>query len=139
MIKSCRDSLKTKTCPREECRFYHLKGTKTVSQGKSQPQYKPRFESKNKFEALGNNKQDKEQVFQQDQPSDKITLTDIMKEIMSIKARQDLQERNQTTHRSDDQDWRKPDSQNRRSTQDDHRDWDSQRRNRSQRSQRSQS
>ena len=36
---ACRDSLKTKTCPREECRFYHLKGTKTVSQGKSQPQY----------------------------------------------------------------------------------------------------
>ena len=25
---ACKDSLKSKNCPREECRFYHLKGTK---------------------------------------------------------------------------------------------------------------
>ena len=52
-----------------------------------------------------------------------------MKEIMSIKARQHLQEQNQTT-RSDFQDWRQPSSQ-KRSTQERQRDWDSQYRNES--------
>ena len=27
---ACRDSLKTRTCPRSECRFYHLKGIKNI-------------------------------------------------------------------------------------------------------------
>ena len=29
-IRVCRNSLKDKTCPYKECRFFHLKGTKTV-------------------------------------------------------------------------------------------------------------
>ena len=60
-------------------------------------------------------------------------VTDIMKEIMSIKARQDIQEKNQAQNRSDNQDWRQSGTQP-RSTQDRHRDWDSQRRNQTQKS-----
>ena len=58
-----------------------------------------------------------------------ITLTDIMKELMAIKARQDIQERAQTN--SNSQNWRKNRSQS-RSTQERHEAWDSQRRNHTQ-------
>ena len=53
---------------------------------------------------------------------------------MIIKARLDIQEKNQAQNRSDNQDWRQSGTQT-RSTQEPQRDWDSQRRNESQRSQ----
>ena len=91
------------------------------------------IKNKNRFEGLAENKNPNEaQVFHKDTPGDKITLTDIMKELMSIKARQDIQEQKQNTSRSDDQDWRHP---RKRNTQEQHKAWDSQRRNRSQYSQ----
>ena len=34
---ACRDSLKTKTCPRSECRFYHLTGTKRGTRNTEYP------------------------------------------------------------------------------------------------------
>ena len=43
-----------------------------------------------------------------------------MKEIMSLKARQDFQEKKQSSTRSDDQDWGQTQKIN---TQDQHRDW----------------
>ena len=97
-----------KTCPRSDCRFYHLKGTKTTPKNNNQ------FISKNRFETLKNNdsasKKRREAFHEAPPPQDTITLTDIMKEIMAIKARQDLQERNQTPSKSDSQNWRKPES-----------------------------
>ena len=36
---ACRDSLKDKTCIRNDCRFYHLKGTKIVSNSQSNQNY----------------------------------------------------------------------------------------------------
>ena len=137
---ACRDSLKTRTCPREDCRFFHLKGTKNVPNqpySLSSNQNKTSFETQNRFAPLndkGHSSQN--QVFQKEQPGDVITLKDIMKEIVSIKVRQDLQEKAQknSSHNSN---WRKPNSQ-RRNTQQQHRAWDSQRRNESQYSQNSQ-
>ena len=76
----------------------------------------------------------KDQVFQQQMPSDIITFADIMKELIGIKVRQDLQEKNQSRSRSDDQDWRFPDSQ-KRPTLEDYKAWESQRQNQSPRSQ----
>ena len=78
------------------------------------------FESKNRFESLSDNHK---QVFQKNQLEDTITLKDIMKEIMSIKARQDAQEKIQSSNRSEEKNWRYP------STQDQEREWDSQQRN----------
>ena len=72
------------------------------------------FESKNRFASLSeSNSKNSNQVFQKEEKGDTITLKDLMKELMSIKARQDLQEKNQSL-RSDNQDWRKPRSQSRR-------------------------
>ena len=106
---ACRDSIKTKTCTRQDCRFYHLKGTKIIARNTNQnasqrynASYRP-VETKNRFEGLAENKNPNEaQVFHKDTPGDKITLTDIMKELMYIKARQDIQEQKQNTSRSDD-------------------------------------
>ena len=99
--------------------------------------YEPynKFISKNRFEPLDDHKSDfEQQVFHKDLPKADFTLADIMKELMSIKARQDLQEKRQDSTRSENLDWRHPRSQ-RRSTQEQERDWDSQRRNISQRRQ----
>ena len=147
---ACRDSLKNKTCWRKDCRFYHLKGTKMGegrqrgensynppnsyqnSQNNNYQQKRPNFETKNRFEAFREkeNYNNSKSVFQKDSQEETITLKDLMKEIMAIKARQDLQEKHQSTG-SDTQDWREP-----RSTQEQERAWDSQRRNQSQNSQR---
>ena len=137
---ACRDSMKNRTCPRNDCRFYHLKGTKNTSDSESNLRStQGQFASKNRFENLSENETSstKNQVFHQALPSDAITLTDIMKELMAIKARQDLQEKYQNNPNSDNSNWRHPSSQP-RSTQSQQRAWDSQRRNQSQRSQRSQ-
>ena len=72
-------------------------------QSRSKPNYRPsnynNFEPTNRFESLSesknSNQQSQKQVFHQEEPGETITLKDIMKEIMSIKARQDLQEKNQ--------------------------------------------
>ena len=85
----CKDSLKSKTCERDECRFYHLKGTKNPEKkGKfnsdpstSMQQRKPKFESKNRFEVLN---QEEDQVFQQDQSAIELTLAGIMRELADL-------------------------------------------------------
>ena len=128
---ACRDSLKHKTCPRADCRFYHLKGTKHQTQ-----QEQRNVSSQNRFEVLAeknSTSKNSKQVFHKEPPSEEITLADLMKEIMSIKKRQDVQEKYQTSHRSDSPDWRKSRSQ-KRNTQEQKREWDSQRRDKSQRS-----
>ena len=136
---ACRDSLKTKTCTRQDCRFYHLKGTKIISKNIKQNSSQiynashKTVATKNRFECLTESNNTKEkQVFHKDTMGDKITLTDIMKELMSIKARQDIQEQKQNTTRSNESNWRHP---KKRFTQEQHKAWDSQRRNRSQNSQ----
>ena len=51
----CRDSLKSHSCPRKDCRFYHIKGTKNMDFINSIYKKKssnPNFESKNKFSIL---------------------------------------------------------------------------------------
>ena len=83
----------------------------------TQKKDKPNFESKNRFEILrddNTNSKNSKQAFHKEDPGDTITLKDLMKELMAIKARQDLQEKKQTLE-SDNQDWRNPRSQSRKS------------------------
>ena len=122
---ACRDSLKTKSCHRDDCRFYHLKGTKIITKQSQSTQSNNKYgkqkkegtniETENRFTSLSDsNQKNSKQVFQKEEKGDTITLKDLMKELMSIKARQDIQEKKQTL-RSDNQDWRNPRSQSRRS------------------------
>ena len=116
----------------------NLKGTKTVKKpapkqhtNGNQYNHSNYIETHNRFESLSeqNSTQHKKQVFHQAGPEEAITLKDIMKEIMSIKARQDLQEQKHS-NQSDSQNWRHPTSR-KKTTQEQHKEWDSQRRNRS--------
>ena len=119
---ACRDSLKSRTCHRADCRFFHLNGTKIVpkkqfstnnsypngSRNDSSSYNQQNYGTRNRFEVFrerNNSQKSNDQVFQNSMPSDKITLADIMKELIGIKVRQDLQEM--------------------RSTQEDHKAWDS--------------
>ena len=127
---ACRDSLTHKACPRNDCRFYHLKGTKKVDwrevelekgnvSGKFQNEKRPVFhgtETRNRFDAIRTTPQQSELVFRQDQIT--ATLANIMKELADIKTWQE-KHMEKEGERSSSQNWR---------TQDQRRAWDSQRR-----------
>ena len=107
---------KTKLVTEPTVVFFHLTGTKIVPKKPYQQRnsyqkeerndynnkHQQNFESRNRFEVLSENpktQNSNDEVFQQPMPSDKITLADIMKELIGIKVRQDLQERNQSRTR----------------------------------------
>ena len=125
---ACRDSLSQKACSRNECRFFHLKGTKKMDwremerkkeTGRYQKEKRPEMqetETRNRFEAFSSPPQQRKLVFQQDQMS--LTLANIMKELADIKIWQ-AKHTESEGEKSSSQNWR---------TQDQRRAWDSQRR-----------
>ena len=107
----CRNSLKNKACPYKECRFYHLKGTKTMEHDsakklgtskhgqKTAPgnasknwnqefrnqEKKGKFESKNRYSVLEQSPASTHQVSQSDKSKLDSTLDMIMRELADIR------------------------------------------------------
>ena len=90
--------MKSKTCPRKICRFFHLKETDYVeprhenSRRYERPtpnenQYRS-FESRNRFEPLRETETRSNQVFHQDPADTAITLAAIMKKLADMEALQ---------------------------------------------------
>ncbi len=111
---ACRNSLKDKTCPYKDCRFFHLSGTKTVQkkndkfqkkpfkknipsksyeQRKSQPTENEKFVSKNRFSALEEEVEEEitvvKQVFQKGQTKITDTLAAIMVRLEAMEKNQE--------------------------------------------------
>ena len=77
---ACRGSLKEKICEREECRFYHIKGTKFTNVEKKQ--------NNDQTENLGNSKGNlpkKDQVFQIDSLEIMIAIREMRQEMADLK------------------------------------------------------
>ncbi len=151
---ACRDSLKSRTCQREECRFFHLKGTKTIKiqnmvqnqpgpsnrqhkkqkQGANQRQHTTEVKTSNRFEGLQDTGRLSQPVFYKEPNSLETTLAMIMKKLTNLEDWQDKQNaRAAQKKNSSSPDWRSRDpewpSQEQRNQA-----WDSQRRANSQRS-----
>ena len=147
---ACRDSLRSKKCSRNDCRFYHIRGTKLVEKKgyfKKNPENQS-FESRNRFAALADDnfhnegasqsqaknnccqasqsqtQTEKKQVFQKEEsPTDKKieALAKQMDEIHSWMRKQ-----NQTQNenrRSNNVNWRKKQERQQASQYQSEEDW----------------
>ena len=146
---ACRDSLKNKSCPRPDCRFYHIRGTKVQKkeehstqhnkkrdadndQGSQRQSVRTNFSTQNRFEALTDpmtpkhkESTQRHQVFHREEPALAVTLAQIMQELIEIRAFQ-LEQKKKERQPSSQMNWRKEqDSDQRWSTQEQHRAWDS--------------
>ncbi len=117
---TCRDSLKNRSCPRQDCRFFHLKGTKVLQEAKGNQGYQGQFSQMNQFatqnrfsplhdqsskqnqsqafQAPPAAQRDSNQVFHEDSPKLMDTLASILKQLAEMSQRQNvIEQRIQTT------------------------------------------
>jgi hypothetical protein len=117
---ACRSSLRDRTCSWKECRFWHLKGTKSTnrdgnpnqnsnqgrSNGQNNQNKKNQDQGRNRFQVLGSdnklnqnqnhnqsqkkNNNKKNQVFQQDKAKLNSTLEAIMNRLSAMESRQSM-------------------------------------------------
>ena len=138
----CRDSQKSRTCSRDNCRFFHLNGTKKSNfstqnnSNNSSKQNGPSYQSKNRFDCLRENSNSDNNEPEIDQNALSKTLEAIMREIADLRTEQKkYQNHNQSSKNSSRSDWRdrpEPEEDRGRSTQSQRRAWESQDNNRSQ-------
>ena len=126
---ACRDSLKTRTCERSDCRFFHLKGTKTVNEVNIEQKNKShsnsmvngyqkeeseasqfivfqKWQNSQNLQAPSQQKvpEVKSQVFQKDQSSIEATLAEIMRQMAEMRAQ--IQQQHPKPGSSSQADWR---------------------------------
>ena len=99
----CRDSLKNKECPRELCRFYHLKGTKLSSHKQEEPKSENAPNNKSTAPVENSKEKDSDKVFRS-------TQLEILNAIRKLGVRMDkLEDHKKSARKSHSQrrDWRK--------------------------------